>query len=161
MKSLTLLLSVLSALSVQAEAQRFVSLRKGDTITLRAGEAAEMMTSESVSTSVIFHNSSGEFFLHRNFVWSEKLSTHPLAIAGPATVKCIPPNGIEESFTGFSTWRVSPGFTDPGKTLTLAPTTNAVTVHLEGSTNLVDWTKAASVTLTNVPTATFYRARLE
>jgi hypothetical protein len=49
---------------------------------------------------------------------------------------------------------------NPSESLIVVPGTNAVTVRLESSTNLVDWTVAASVTLTNVPAATFYRAKL-
>lgn len=78
-------------------------------------------------------------------------------IAGPADVTL-------RTFTppapGHLTLRWLPGVADPNASLIVVPTTNAVSVRLESSTNLVDWTTAATVTLTNVPAATFYRATL-
>jgi hypothetical protein len=156
MKALLCLIFALPAIA----APRYVTLREGQTLTVKSGEAAEMVTSESVSTSVTFPDRGGAFIFHRNFVWSEKLSDRPLVIAGPATISCLPPNGVDGSFSAFGTWKVTPGSEDPATTLTVAATTNSVTVRLESSTNLVEWSAAATVTLTNVPAATFFRARL-
>jgi hypothetical protein len=79
-------------------------------------------------------------------------------IAGPAEVSLR--SFVPATAPGHMTLRWLPGVADPNASLIVVPTTNAVSVRLESSTNLVDWTTAATVTLTNVPAATFYRATL-
>jgi hypothetical protein len=85
----------------------------------------------------------------------------PLVVSGPAKVTCAPFNLIDSyRLSAFITVRILPDVADPNTSVILVPGTNSVTVNLESSTNLVDWSVSASVTLTNVPAATFFRAKV-
>jgi hypothetical protein len=68
-------------------------------------------------------------------------------------------NTLDQVGFGYATFRVWPGATDPQAVALVPPGTNAVTIRLEASTNLVSWSAVHEVTLTNVPAATFYRAK--
>lgn len=120
---------------------------------LLEGQTAEVLAMPSATVLVTWpDNPNGTSGYH----------TLPIVLSGPAKIEAAPLN-LQPSYShnAFVTLRIFPDLEAPHRTLTLAPTTNAVTVHLESSTNLLDWSKSASVTLTNVPTATFYRARVE
>jgi hypothetical protein len=83
----------------------------------------------------------------------------PYVCAGPVLLSCkqFGPSDAE----GFVTFKITPGPSDPLKTLVVPPTTNTVRVVLQSSVNLVDWVHAAAVVLTNPPSATFFRTVIE
>jgi hypothetical protein len=149
MKALALFLS----LPLFAADPRFVTLQRGQSLTLKAGEAAEVA---AVIGSVVAHcyAENGEricYYAMGSFYYTYP----PCAIAGPAKLAV---DGGGDS-VGFATFRIWPGATDPQAVALVPPGTNAVTIRLEASTNLVSWSAVHEVTLTNVPAATFYRAK--
>lgn len=152
------LLPALFVLSAQAE-ERYLSVTTNTWITLGPGQAIEYVSGIN-GNATIYNNGASEIpFAVFDGPWANTITARARAVlAGPCKLNVgFNPN----TQGGFATFRIFPDTESPAKTLVLSPTTNAVTVHLESSTNLVDWSVAASVTLTNVPTATFYRSRLE
>jgi hypothetical protein len=148
MKALALFLS----LPLFAADPRFVTLQRGQSLTLKAGEAAEVA---AVIGNVVAHcyAENGEPICYAS---TNEFNTFlPCAIAGPAKLAV---DGGGDS-VGFATFRIWPGATDPQAVALVPPGTNAVTIRLEASTNLVSWSAVHEVTLTNVPAATFYRAK--
>lgn len=161
MKLPLICLSALFALSAQAE-PRYLTVTTNTVITLAPGEALQAVSGYGGGiTLTLADGKTAPFWQFAGIGGnpaSEPARNLPV-VTGPMKITFWFTSNTD--YGQYSTVRLLPNFVDPGKTLTVAPTTNAVTVHLESSTNLVDWSVAASVTLTNVPTATFYRARLE
>jgi hypothetical protein len=79
--------------------------------------------------------------------------------AGPIKL-LVGVSSADPNQAGYVSARLTPGIADAATTLIVPPTTNSVTLQLQSSTNLVDWSAAATVTLTNVPAALFIRAKL-
>lgn len=158
------LLSLLSLLTLPVIGEpRYLTVTTNTVLTLKAGEALEAVSGYGGGISLQVAEGLTSPFWQFTGIGANP-SAEPAqnlpAVAGPMKVVIWfpPPN---PNYGMYCTVRLLPNFVDPSRTLVLAPTTNAVTVHLESSTNLVDWSQSASVTLTNVPTATFYRARVE
>jgi hypothetical protein len=158
MKSLALFLSL--PLPLFAADPRFVTVFPCDRLEVRAGEAIELVTMVASSIELTFPGRPTPTY----FSPLDK----PVAVAGPATLRIgrIPNPVFNPSFfeceglePGFATFRIWPGATDPQSVALVPPGTNAVTLRLEASTNLVTWSAVHEVTLTSVPAATFYRAK--
>lgn len=154
MKALALLLP----LPLLAADPRFVTLQRDQSLTLKAGEAAELASAVGHYLSLSIYDANGESLgglplqgFDGKFV--------PVAIAGPAKLSLVNSGTLGEVGNGFATFRVWPGSTDPQSVALVPPGTNAVTIRLEASTNLVHWSAVHELTLTNVPAATFYRAK--
>lgn len=156
MKALALFLP----LPLLAADPRFVTVFPCDRLEVRAGEAVELVTMVASSIEVTFPGRPSPTY----FSPGDKA----VSVAGPATLRIgiIPDPVFNPSVfeceglpSGFATFRVWPGSTDPQSVALVPPGTNAVTIRLESSTNLVHWSAVHEVTLTNVPAATFYRAK--
>jgi hypothetical protein len=147
MKALALFLS----LPLFAADPRFVTLQRGQSLTLKAGEAAEVAAVIG-NTFAHCYAENGEPICSASTNEFNKFL--PCAIAGPAKLAVDGDGPV-----GFATFRIWPGATDPQAVALVPPGTNAVTLRLEASTNLVTWSAVHEVTLTNVPAATFYRAK--
>lgn len=158
MHSIKPLFVLFLSLPVLAAEPRFVTLQRGDTLTLKAGEAAEAASAIGQNLSLSVYSPGGES-LGGFPLQGYDGKFPPLAIAGPASLSLVNSGSLGEVGSGFVTFRVWPGFTDPQAVALIPPGTNAVTVRLESSTNLVTWSAVHEVTLTNVPAATFYRAK--
>jgi hypothetical protein len=162
MKTIALFLS----LPLFAADPRFVTVRLdqslalNQSLTLKAGEAAELVSANGL-VSLVAYAENGQIIggvsvdlqhFHGKFL--------PFAIAGPAKLAVVStPGWMGRVGPGYATLRVWPGATDPQAVALVPPGTNAVTIRLEASTNLVSWSAVHEVTLTNVPAATFYRAK--
>lgn len=152
MKKLLLLLPI----PVLAADPRFVTIHEGESLTLRAGEAVELAAGSGFNVTLFASSAVGKMA-------SQSVNPdgkfNPFAYAGPATISLGESQSPTPSgFIGYATFRVWPGSTDPQSVALVAPTTNAVTIRLESSTNLVHWSTVHAFTATNVPAATFYRA---
>lgn len=153
MKALALLLP----LPLFAADPRFATLTRDTSLELRAGESAELISAIGSTLSLAAYVNGdpvGGFNLQ-----SGEGKFPPFAVAGPASVRLVSNGQFGEPGYGFATFRVWPGSTDPQSVALVPPGTNAVTIRLEASTNLVHWSTVHEVTLTNVPAATFYRAK--
>lgn len=141
-------IAILAAFSCSAEPY-FVTLLPGKSFDIAFGSAAEVVCAYNIWKTDF---PSG----HTLSLGSVNL---PYVCAGPALITCLQfgPNDAN----GFVTLKITPGPTDPLKTLVVPPTTNTVKVVLQSSVNLVDWTHAATVILTNPPSATFFRTVIE
>jgi hypothetical protein len=146
------------AFQVLAGDPRFVTIHEGESLTVRTGEAVELASGAGSNVSILASSASGRM---ASQLVNPDGKFNPFAYAGPATITLGESLGpIPSGFSGYATFRVWPGATDPQTVSIVPPGTNAVTVLLESSTNLVHWSSAASVTLTNVPAATFFRAKV-
>ncbi len=149
-------LSILLPLPLLAADPRFATLLPATSLELRPGEAAELVSAIGTYLSLSAYVA-GEPIGGFNLV-SLDGKFPPFAVAGPASVRLVNSGSLGETGYGFATFRVWPGSTDPQAVALVAPTTNAVTIRLEASTNLVHWSTVHAFTATNVPAATFYRA---
>ena len=149
-------LSLLLAFPVLAADPRFATLLRDTSLELRAGESAELVSAIGSQLSLAAYVG-GEPVAGFNLLSGEG-KFPPFAIAGPASLRLSNSGQLGEVGHGFATFRVWPGSTDPQSVALVAPTTNAVTIRLEASTNLVHWATVHQFTATNVPAATFYRA---
>jgi len=130
-------------------------MRAGEKLlTIQPGETAEMVSSVNCDVTA---------YIDGNYIggvptWNRSSVHSPFVVAGPASIKGT---AFEQNPPiGFATFRILPDVADPATTLILPPGTNSVVLQLQSSTNLVDWSAAATVTLTNVPAALFVRAKL-
>jgi hypothetical protein len=135
---------------------RFATLLRDTSLELRAGESAELVSAIGSQLSLAAYVG-GEAIGGFNLLSGEG-KFPPFAVAGPASLRLVSNGQLGEVGHGFATFRVWPGTTDPQSVALVAPTTNAVTIRLEASTNLVHWTTVHEFTATNLPSATFYRA---
>ena len=141
--------------------ERYATFTTNTVLTLKEGEAIELISGSYAGVDIDAGNG---WIAVASF---NRFDAAPTGVrtgsgshfAGPMKVN-IGVQALEKVVYGYVTVRFLPGFVDPSKTLLVAPTTNSVTVQLQSSTNLVDWSTAAAVTLTNVPAATFFRARV-
>jgi hypothetical protein len=161
MKTIALFLS----LPLFAADPRFVTVRLdqsltlNQSLTLKAGEAAEVVATGG-TVSLVAYAENGQIIGGAAVPQAVEQKFPPFAIAGPAKLALvITPDWMGRVFPGYATLRVWPGATDPQAVALVPPGTNAVTIRLEASTNLVSWSAVHEVTLTNVPAATFYRAK--
>lgn len=155
------ILSLLCALPAFA-GERYVTVTTNAVLTVASGESLEYVSGLNGSAALHPSGSLPISFAIFPGTWANTEAPKSRAIvAGPMDVHVSIFKNGDGLYTGFGTFRLTPNFADPSKTLVLSPGKNAVTVELQGSTNLVDWSVAASVTLTNVPTATFFRAVLK
>jgi hypothetical protein len=155
MKTIALFLS----LPLFAADPRFVTLQRDQSLTLKAGEAAEVVATGG-TVSLVAYAENGQIIGGAAAPQAVGQKFPPFAIAGPAKLALVnTPDWMGRVFPGYATLRVWPGATDPQAVALVPPGTNAVTIRLEASTNLVSWSAVHEVTLTNVPAATFYRAK--
>jgi hypothetical protein len=143
------------AFQVLAGDPRFVTIHEGESLTVRTGEAVELASGAGSNVSILASSASGRVAAQ---LVNPDGKFNPFAYAGPATITLGEIQGPLSGFSGYATFRVWPGTTDPQSVALVAPTTNAVTIRLEASTNLVHWSTVHEFTATNVPAATFYRA---
>lgn len=152
MKTLALLLP----LPLLAADPRFVTVHEGEPFTIKAGEAVELVAGYGFQSFLSITRPDGK---QHAASLNPTGQFGPFAYAGPATIQIAEAQNMGGGYTGFATFRVWPGSTDPQSVALVPPGTNAVTIRLESSTNLVHWSAVHEVTLTNVPAATFYRAK--
>ena len=138
-------------------APRYVTLLPGDRFLVKEGETAELVSSVYCYTSLWL---GGTNVTSVNAWNRQEVRASPFVVAGVAEVRADLDESSGPGHHGFLTLRIFPEVVDPSTTAVVGPTTNSVTVRLQSSTNLVDWSTSASVTLTNVPTGTFFRARV-
>jgi hypothetical protein len=149
-------LSLILAFPVLAADPRFATLLRDTSLELRRGESAELVSAIGSQLSLAAYvggEAIGGFNLE---VGDGKFP--PFAVAGPASLRLVSSGQFGQVGFGFATFRVWPGSTDPQSVALVAPTTNAVTIRLESSTNLVHWATVHEFTATNLAAATFYRA---
>ncbi len=155
MKTLLLAALALPALAADRYSTHFAATN----FFLPAGQTIQAVSGDRMSLyAAPMDNPSGRSLIWAAFESVPGTGQVSAFIAGPAEVSLR--SFVPATSPGNMTLRWLPGVADPNATLIVLPTTNAVSVRLESSTNLVDWTPAATVTLTNVPSATFYRATL-
>ena len=126
------------------------SIKLEDEVRIEAQETLEVMYS---SGDVLGEYSGPEF---RKTFWF--LSTPPLPVlTGPGLLRIYDPNCCHTSIV---TVRITPGPQSPDKTIILQPGFGAA-VTFQSSTNLVDWQAAVSGVYTNVPSAMFFRIKVD
>lgn len=152
MKALLLLLCALPMLA----GERFVTFYGNTNLFLAAGESAEVASGYEASLSAKAEGFQEVQAFRTGF--DAPAFGAGAVIAGPANLRVGVNTG--SPWGHYLTLRLRPAVADPNATVILIPGTNSVTVNLESSTNLVDWSVAKSVTLENVPAATFFRAKI-
>lgn len=152
MKRILLLLP----LPLLAAEPRFVTIHENEPLVVKSGEAVELVAGAGYNAAITVSRPNGPA---TGLQLKPDGQFGPFAYAGPATIAVWETQNIGGGFSGWATFRVWPGFTDPQAVALIPPGTNTVTVRLEASTNLVTWSAVHEVTLTNVPAATFYRAK--
>lgn len=159
MKILTLGLFLLALPLVAAP--RYVTLSKeGDSLSVNSGETIELVSYSDLAPYIQLPGHTGY-----SGYWTNRTGPSvPFVISGPVKLRVysFAPLylGSDVNVSSYATFRILPDVADPNATLILPPSTNQVTVHLQSSSNLVDWSSVASVTFTNVPAALFFRAKL-
>jgi hypothetical protein len=83
-------------------------------------------------------------------------TTERLVFAGPATVLVLAP-GSGSTVAPWVTVQLTPETFDANKALVLGPTTNAVAVSYQSSSNLVDWNTVTNQVFSGISSAQFFR----
>lgn len=134
-----------------------------DTVTVETNETAEV-------TSLYGEGGNSETWLQiaKNGITNRLYATVftgigtapklPIIVAGPATISLKTPNPRDE--TWFCTIKITPDSFPPDKTIILPEGTVGI-VHLESSTNLVEWHDEWTHTFANTNENRFFRIRAD
>ena len=133
------------------------SIISSSEITIAANEVAQVVASGSPGNTPSFWIKDGvEHYF--GLGEAQPLVSFPVVIAGPAVVKLKLGSG--NFGYGFCTIKIEPESFPPDKTL-IIPAGNGALIHVESSTNLIQWLDASPGAYTNVTGNMFFRIRAD
>lgn len=148
---LAIVLAATSALAADPWSVTLVnSSESGKQLKVEPYEVAELV-SHAVGMAIFIEKDGERFKLPQ--VGEFPQLPAPAVIAGPAK--------FDVRGLGWATFRITPQAMPAWKTLLLPPSTNAVVVSFQVSSNLVDWTSVTNLLFPGVTAPKFFRLRLE
>jgi hypothetical protein len=118
---------------------------------------AENETGTVVSTATL---PSGSYYWIKSGL-TNSLSTGVTTLRGPAIFRARAAEGGPPFSSAVLTVKIMPESFDPNKTLILPPSTNQVSISLETSTNLVNWSVATNGIYGSPNEARFFRIHMQ